>query len=237
MPLKSPTTESQTRHRNLMRLVAAFGVIASALGSIAFLGAWIFVRVRGPVESSARDGSTVRMWIADEGGIARGLIREPSGGVPAVPVPAYSAQEPGRGYTTRAAWPTRNQEWFWFRVTERTERHFVPPLPSKNGVFDVNDERFRKSPGIDVNATWVCFYPGRVAATLATPLIAWVLFVVCRRVRRALDGASRVRPYDRYCPRCTYDLRATPDRCPECGWVAPPPVDSEKFATALSEVR
>jgi hypothetical protein len=51
-------------------------------------------------------------------------------------------------------------------------------------------------------------YWALVALFLALPL-AWLAGVVRRRRR------SR----NRMCPACGYDLRATPDRCPECGAV------------------
>jgi hypothetical protein len=57
-----------------------------------------------------------------------------------------------------------------------------------------------------------------VALTTAVLPALWI-----RRVRR--DRTLRRRANADQCPRCAYDLRATPERCPECGRVpaAPPP--------------
>ena len=49
-------------------------------------------------------------------------------------------------------------------------------------------------------------------ATLPLPLL-WGVFAIAARRRK------RIRMRSKSCPSCGYDLRATPDRCPECGQV------------------
>ena len=61
------------------------------------------------------------------------------------------------------------------------------------------------SPPISIGYTIPCWMP---ALSLAVPVAAAVRFHRRARERRRRIG---------YCRRCGYDLRATPDLCPECG--------------------
>lgn len=54
-----------------------------------------------------------------------------------------------------------------------------------------------------------------IAILAATPALAW-LVTRCRSRRKAIKHTHGL------CPKCGYDLRATPARCPECGHVPIP---------------
>jgi hypothetical protein len=77
------------------------------------------------------------------------------------------------------------------------------------GYYQEKEWRQHKSTRFDL-ANWAVVAPYWLIALVGVPLpMVWI----CRRVRmdRTLLGGR--------CTVCGYDLRATPDRCPECGKV------------------
>jgi hypothetical protein len=80
------------------------------------------------------------------------------------------------------------------RFTANAKRMFLPSLVEERWSFRLSQAAF---------------------ATVLLPL-AWLQVAIAAKRRRAALVAGRA------CSACGYDLRATPDRCPECGTDAPP---------------
>ena len=70
----------------------------------------------------------------------------------------------------------------------------------------------------DWASTPVSYYPGRYSYTwVALPLWLFLSIFLVLPLRWAIRRIRHARDAENHCGECGYDLRASPERCPECG--------------------
>ena len=138
-------------------------------------------------------------WIGDEVQYVLGSERPPRQVI-------YSV-ESGRGGVTveRFVWVSsrdnHDEGWHWRRTEPRYAGKFGATDPRWLG-FDATVHHYQRAQA--VSRSFVMPYWFVVCLTMLAPALA--LRTLARR-----PNAKGL------CPRCGYDLRASPERCPECG--------------------
>jgi hypothetical protein len=104
-----------------------------------------------------------------------------------------------------------------------SQRYGVPGTPRRG--YDLRGVSFPSPPNVielhQFAGFWYCTLGGPSGVWVTAIAIPyWSLLTLCLLLP-ALRGwqmlRTRKRRNKKLCPTCGYDLRATPDRCPECG--------------------
>ncbi len=193
----------------ILRRPIAFAMIALSITVAAVLAWSLFIRIGADVRAGPWalrvdvDGAAVRLWAVDDdrpplpGGAS--FLRQPRSPFDQWDEPTWQEIQsiPGRPFSSGLVrtlppdvyWRAGGLGLYIDRHTRSKELPTDPPVPARR--------------------SYAIYLPARltVAAVLLPPL---VLAALAERGRRRSHRTN-------CCRKCGYDLRATPDRCPECG--------------------
>lgn len=197
---------AQRRPRRILKRVWTSVVVLSSIVSLAVAGWW----VRG-------------YWISDSFVKWRGsrayviALRE---GWATYSVGAAFSAPPATASTFTAATlvtESQNSPWLWLSGPENRKVRLMSPSRQREFSLGVVYIGYNPNPRGSlsvVDTVIVRVWLPLIALLLALPAAAQGGMLIRQRRLARLTAASR-------CPTCGYDLRATPDRCPECGTVVP----------------
>jgi hypothetical protein len=205
------------RVKRLARLLLALSAIASLLLCIAAGGMWARSRTR--VDAWAFEWKGVRWRVVSQKQYL-GYDNEPQRAFETAKFFADAKTYEQVRRDLRRRW---NLAFHHFGEAEFGTPGYASMMQATDalmkGTMGNREPRLATSPPVGA----FLFY-GEVIAITATPMVAWlVTAVVGRRLRQRRERRRGL------CGRCGYDLRATPDRCPECGLPNP---ESPAAATA-----
>ena len=215
--------------RLIARLASKTWLAAGLLLAVLGVAAWV-QGCRAPIESAwywRRYAQSRRMNFADEiiltvtsarGGLAARLESERADYHTRDP---DTTNGPGGAWGAWGAYDARGALYRLSPATAYPWHAATPPTSDWQRRLGLQAEEFRQAAGSKArppevrSTTWIIVFPPWL---LLLPLAAYVAtrgVLFLRRARRHAVG---------HCPTCGYDLRATPERCPECGTPAPAPL-------------
>jgi hypothetical protein len=197
----------------LRRLLAILAVVAALVGFAAF---FCDCAVEFRLPGASRDGSEIWILCGSENGLfALGYrilprVLDEAEWQLQRRDPRWHAVGAGRA---RLVWGSLHQEKEWWFRAEAQTYHMQLPIPK---------------PATKPATAPVATYPMRVAFYEIPAWLFWLLAVPypLYRLIDVPNNRRRKRFAAGQCLACGYDLRHTPDRCPECGQVptsTPPP--------------